>query len=76
MQSFRGLSLYRSGRHGQTPDARRTNHDVQQCQGFPDTRVLIGIIASRDRVGKILHHDPKTSRAFVEGFCSKIQLSR
>lgn len=28
-------------------------------KGFPDTRVLIGIIASRDRVGKILHHDPK-----------------
>ncbi|MBU5585153.1 UbiD family decarboxylase, partial [Enterococcus sp. S181_ASV_20] len=28
-------------------------------KGFPETRVLIGIIASRDRVGKILHHDPK-----------------
>lgn len=28
--------------------------------GFPDTRVLIGLMASRKRVGKILHHDYKT----------------
>ncbi|GAA2903015.1 hypothetical protein GCM10019993_05810 [Enterococcus pseudoavium] len=28
-------------------------------KGFPASRVLIGIIASRERVGKILHHDPK-----------------
>lgn len=29
-------------------------------KGFPGTRVLIGLQASRDRVGMILHHDPKT----------------
>ncbi|MFC6323632.1 UbiD family decarboxylase [Companilactobacillus baiquanensis] len=29
-------------------------------KGFPDTRVLIGTMASRKRVGKILHHDYKT----------------
>lgn len=28
--------------------------------GFPDSRVLIGLMASRKRVGKILHHDYKT----------------
>ncbi|MTV81409.1 UbiD family decarboxylase [Secundilactobacillus folii] len=29
-------------------------------KGFPDSRVLIGAIASRKRVGMILHHDYKT----------------
>lgn len=29
-------------------------------KGFPDSRVLIGLQASRKRVGKILHHDYKT----------------
>lgn len=29
-------------------------------KGFPDTRVLIGTMASRRRVGKILHHDYQT----------------
>jgi len=29
-------------------------------KGFPDVRVLIGLMASRRRVGKILHHDWRT----------------
>ncbi|WEV43932.1 UbiD family decarboxylase [Lactobacillus sp. ESL0684] len=29
-------------------------------KGFPNTRVLIGLMASRKRVGKILHHDWRT----------------
>ncbi|MGX2946788.1 UbiD family decarboxylase [Enterococcus alishanensis] len=29
-------------------------------KGFPDTRVLTGILASRRRVGKIFHHDYQT----------------
>jgi len=29
-------------------------------KGFPDTRVFIGAMASRKRVGQILHHDYKT----------------
>lgn len=29
-------------------------------KGFPDARVLIGLMASRRRVGKILHHDYRT----------------
>lgn len=29
-------------------------------KGFPDSRVLIGLMASRRRVGKILHHDWRT----------------
>lgn len=29
-------------------------------KGFPDSRVLIGAVASRKRVGMILHHDYKT----------------
>ncbi|KAF1304986.1 MULTISPECIES: UbiD family decarboxylase [Enterococcus] len=31
-----------------------------KIKGFPDKRVLIGIMASRKRVGEIFHHDYKT----------------
>ncbi|UQS84071.1 UbiD family decarboxylase [Bombilactobacillus thymidiniphilus] len=33
-------------------------------KGFPGTRVLIGLMASRKRVGKILHHDYQTLGQF------------
>ncbi|KRN28641.1 3-octaprenyl-4-hydroxybenzoate carboxy-lyase [Lactobacillus selangorensis] len=33
-------------------------------EGFPGTRVLIGLMASRKRVGMMLHHDPKTLGQF------------
>lgn len=35
-------------------------------KGFPDARVLIGIQASRKRVGKILHHDYRTLGRFLK----------
>lgn len=35
-------------------------------QGFPDSRVLIGLMASRRRVGKILHHDWQTLGRFLK----------
>lgn len=34
-------------------------------KGFPDTRVLIGLMASRKRVGKIFHHDYRTLGQFL-----------
>lgn len=33
--------------------------------GFPDTRVLIGLMASRKRVGKMLHHDYRTLGGYL-----------
>lgn len=35
-------------------------------KGFPNSRVLIGIQASRRRVGKILHHDYRTLGRFLK----------
>lgn len=35
-------------------------------KGFPNSRVLIGIQASRKRVGKILHHDYRTLGHFLK----------
>lgn len=35
-------------------------------KGFPNSRVLIGIQASRKRVGKILHHDYRTLGRFLK----------
>lgn len=34
-------------------------------KGFPDTRVLIGLMASRRRVGKMFHHDYQTLGQFL-----------
>ena len=35
-------------------------------KGFPDARVLIGIMASRKRVGPIFHHDFRTLGRFLK----------
>ncbi len=35
-------------------------------KGFPNTRVLIGLMASRKRDGRILHHDYKTLGRFLK----------
>lgn len=35
-------------------------------KGFPNTRVLIGLMASRKRDGRILHHDYKTLGHFLK----------
>lgn len=40
-------------------------------KGFPSTRVLIGLMASRRRVGKMLHHDYQTLGQFFNGAVSK-----
>ncbi|WP_338230411.1 UbiD family decarboxylase [Lactiplantibacillus paraxiangfangensis] len=36
-----------------------------RVKGFPDTRVLIGLMASRRRVGKMFHHDYQTLGQFL-----------
>ncbi|GEN48339.1 UbiD family decarboxylase [Ligilactobacillus pobuzihii] len=40
-------------------------------KGFPSTRVLIGLMASRRRVGKMLHHDYQTLGQFFNEAVSK-----
>lgn len=42
------------------PTAEGPTMMFNNVKGFPDSRVLIGLQASRKRVGKILHHDYKT----------------
>jgi 4-hydroxy-3-polyprenylbenzoate decarboxylase len=37
-----------------------------KVKGFPETRVLIGLMASRKRVGKMFHHDYRTLGRFLK----------
>lgn len=49
-----------SGGTVQRPTSEGPTMMFNNVKGFPGSRVLIGLQASRKRVGKILHHDYKT----------------